>query len=339
VTIRDRRSKRARSASRGLGLDPPDCARFFAPSSFWNSPLPDDVPTDPDSAAVTAELLRHVKDGVASNLPPTINTSSYTPPIYTVGARQARTRVKLDRPPGLAPDLERAFAAVPLPADAAPASGSDGELVVWQPGTDTMWEFWQLRRSADGWHASWGGRMDGVSTGPAVFGPPHANWGTTASGLPLVGGLITPRELRGGRIDHALALAVPMVRARQFARPAQRTDGISTCPYSVPEGARFRLDPALDVSALGLPGPTAALARAAQRYGIIVRDQSGSVAFYAQNAASLQPDPYPALFQGQAPQALLKNFPWSRLELVRMQLVRLPGAGTPPLQGLLEPCG
>jgi hypothetical protein len=288
VTIRDRRSKRARSASRGLGLDPPDCARFFAPSSFWNSPLPDDVPTDPDSAAVTAELLRHVKDGVASNLPPTINTSSYTPPIYTVGARQARTRVKLDRPPGLAPDLERAFAAVPL---------------------------------------------------PAVFGPPHANWGTTASGLPLVGGLITPRELRAGRIDHALALAVPMVRARQFARPAQRTDGISTCPYSVPEGARFRLDPALDVSALGLPGPTAALARAAQRYGIIVRDQSGSVAFYAQNAASLQPDPYPALFQGQAPQALLKNFPWSRLELVRMQLVRLPGAGTPPLQGLLEPCG
>jgi hypothetical protein len=319
VTVRAKKgSLRPRTASRPLRLDPPDCARFFSRRAFWNTPLPADAPLDPHSAEVTAELVRSVHAGRHSGRPATINTSAYTPPVYTVGPGHPRVKVELAHPRGIAEDLRAALASVPLPSNARGAAGNDRELVVWQPSTDTLWEFWQLRREGGGWRAAWGGRLEGVSTGPAVFG---ANWGTSASGLPLVGGLITPRELRAGRIEHALALGVPDVRAWEFARPARRTDGVSTCRHAVPHGARFRLDPALDVDALGLPPAAATIARAAQRYGIIVREQSGAVTFFAQNSSTFAADPYPSLFGGAAPWDLLERFPWDRLQLTRMELV------------------
>jgi hypothetical protein len=148
--------------------------------------------------------------------------------------------------------------------------------------------------------------------------------------------MMTPRELATGRIDHALSLAVPSTRASAFSRPAQRTDGASSCRNAVPEGARFRLDPNLDIESLGLPPPVAAIARAAQKYGIYVRDQSDSVTFYAQSSVSLPSDPYPAIFGGRQPYELLESFPWSRLQLTQMQLVQT-GRGS-PLQGVLQGC-
>ena len=150
---------------------------------------------------------------------------------------------------------------------------------------------------------------------------------------------MTPRELRRGAIKHVLGLGIPRARAKVYARPALRTDGASNCLHAVPEGARFRLDPRLDVDALQLPRPVAAMARAAQRYGIVVRDQSGAVAFYAQNVGSLQGDPYPSLFGGKTPQELVARFPWSHLQLVRMSLAREKGGPElPPPGSLLNGC-
>ena len=318
VTAEGSGYSKARRAARPLRLDPPDCARFFSKRAFWNAQLPPDAPLDPHSREVVSELVRSVELGPSRQRPATINTSFYTPPVYVVGPEQPRVRVELDHPPGSADDLRAALASVPLPPGMRPAAGNDAEAVIWQPSTDTLWEFWQLRRREGRWHAAWGGRLDRVSTGPAVFG---SNWGASATGLPLAGGLITPGELRAGRIDHALALGVPDVRAWEFALPARRTDGVSTCRHAVPEGARFRLDPALDVDSLGLHPAVATLAHAAQRYGIIVREQSGAVTFYAQNASTFPRDPYPELFGHRPAWELLASFPWRHLQLTEMQLV------------------
>jgi hypothetical protein len=315
----------SRSASAPLVLDPPDCGRFFGEHAIWNDPLAADAPLDPASDQISSELRGQVAAAFGSHTPPSINTNAYTPPVYTVGAGTPTVPVHLDKPPGAAPGLEHALASVPMPPNATPAEGGDSELVVWQPATDTLWEFWQLHRAADGWHASWGGRLEHVSSGSGVFSGAHESWGATATSLPLVGGLITPRELREGEIDHALAMAVPEPRAGAFSRPARRSDGSSPCPNSVPEGARFRLDPSLDLDALGLPGPVKAMARAAQRYGIYVRDKSSTFVFYAQNPLTLGFDPYPALFGGMAPWDLLRSFPWDHLQLLRMDLVKTGG--------------
>ena len=174
--------------------------------------------------------------------------------------------------------LQRAFASVPLPPDARPAPGTDRHLTVWQPSTDRLWEFFGARHAADGWHARWGGAIRRVSQSPgyytgAAWPGAARNWGATASSLPVIGGTMLLDELKRGRIDHALAINLPAPRAGVFAWPAQRTDGTGP-PTALPEGARLRLDPALDVSSLHLPKLTRMIALAAQRYGLVVRDQT-----------------------------------------------------------------
>jgi hypothetical protein len=143
-----------------------------------------------------------------------------------------------------------------------------------------------------------------------------------------VPGLITPEELRRGRIEHVVSLAIPNPLHRSWwSWPAQRSDGDSLDPLDVPEGARFRLPPDLDIAKLRLPRAAAVIARAVQKYGMVVSDRSEVVHFYALDPLNLGADPYPALFGGQRPDQLLKRFPWSRLQALRSEMNQpLPGA-------------
>jgi hypothetical protein len=143
--------------------------------------------------------------------------------------------------------------------------------------------------------------------------------------LSIAGGLITLEDLALGQINHALALSVPNVRAGVYASPANRTDGRTYDPLALPEGAHLRLDPSLDLAALHLPRFTLLLARAAQRYGIFVRDGASNVTFYAQDPTPTGTEPYGGpngYFEGQRASALLASFPWSHLQLLKMELHR-----------------
>ena len=302
--------------------------RPFARTSFWNKALPPDATLDPHSAEMAARLSDEVAQEQASKHGPWINTTSYGVPLVTVGAGQPTTTVMLDHAPDAA--LSEAWSSVPLPPSAQAAQGSDGYMVVWQPSTDRMWEFWQLSRQSDGWHASWGGAMMHVSQNQGVYGPgawPGAKpwWGATASSLALAGGVMSIEELGRGRINHALAIALPEVRAGVFASPAQRTDGRSGDPLALPEGAHLRLDPQLDLSTLSMPPVVRQMAVAAQRYGILVRDVSANVAFIAQDPSGTGSDPYSnGFYEGKYPSELLASFPWTHLQVLKMDLHSLP---------------
>ncbi len=305
--------------------------RFFSPTSFWNKHLADTAPLDPTSAgamkAFQAEIARENRVGT----PPTINTRRWSVPIYTVPANQPTVRVEHEGR-GDSPSLQLAWKAVPLPPGAHPAAGSDRHLVVWQPSSDKLWEFWHLRHDEAGWHARWGGAMEHVSTNPGVYGPeawPGAtnHWGATASSLALAGGLITLEDFAAGKIEHALAIGIPDVRAKEYALPAQRTDGTSTNPLSLPEGAHLRLDPELDLAALHLPPTTLIIARAAQRYGIFVRSLGSHVVFFGQDPVPTGTGPYmgaQGFFEGTEPSQLIADFPWEHLQLLKMNLRREP---------------
>jgi hypothetical protein len=181
-------------------------SRPFAPDSFWNAPLAADAPIDPASGSLVTELRRQLDLGA-----PWINTTQYSVPVYRVPADQPTVRVTLDiayQP------LQQAWEAVPVPTNARPAGGTDGAMVIWQPSTDTLWEFWLMQRSNGTWHARWGGRMTGVSTSPGYYTGAERNWGVSATSLPLLGGLITLDDVRSGHIDHALGLAIPEARSK-----------------------------------------------------------------------------------------------------------------------------
>jgi hypothetical protein len=283
-------------------------AYSFSPTSAWDRPLSTTAPTVSNSTALVGELNRQV---AASGT--YINTTQWSTPVYTVAAGQPTVKVKLDA--SYAP-LQQQFLQVPIPSGATAAKGTDRHLVIRQPSTNTMWEFWKASKLADGWHASWGGKMTSVSSNPGYF---TGNLGATATSLPLLGGLMSRPELEAGQINHALALAIPAAKKGVAVWPAQRTDGSSTAANAIPEGTRFRVDPKLNVEALAVKPALKAMIRAAQRYGIIIRDQSGSVAFFAEDPTPWGAlNPYPGIFGAKYMDGLnaLNGFPWSRLQAV-----------------------
>ena len=68
---------------------------------------------------------------------------------------------------------------------------------------------------------------------------------------------------------------------------------------------------------------TRMLATAAQKYGIIITDMGGAVAFYAEDPVTSSSNPYTSpdgFFGGKYPNQLLQQFPWSELQVVQAPL-------------------
>jgi hypothetical protein len=207
---------------------------------------------------------------------------------------------------------------------------SDKELIVYQPSTDTAWELYHLVHYGSRWSATDGGRIRGVSQSGGGFDrwPSGKAHGMTGSGIPLLAGLQTVKELQQGSIDHAVAVSVPHVRKTAFRSPATRTDGDFTGWDAIPEGARFRLPADLDIDALPLTPYAKIVARAIQQHGLVVIDKnctpddSGcpAVTFKAEDPRpapdATHPDPYDAIFGGVPRSHLFDNFPWDRLQLL-----------------------
>lgn len=318
--------------------DPPAGSGLFAPESFWNEALPGDAPLDPDSDRLVRTLQNEVERNQEASSGPSISTHQNTTPLYTVPADQPTVRVALDDPdPHWRAGLQAAFEQVPIPADAVESKGVDGYMTVWQPSTDKLWELYRARKEADGWHAEWGGAIENVSQSPGYYTQDawpgaHNRWGSTATSLPVVGGTMMLDEFEAGEVDHALAFAIPWPRRDVYAWPAQRTDGSGEGDYLIPEGARFRLDPSVDLSTLSMHPVARMMAEAVQRHGMVLRDRTGSaVNFYAEDP---RPKPEPGTdwkqaspyfqdggyFRGQWPQKILASFPWEHLQLLDMRL-------------------
>lgn len=290
---------------------------FYAPDSPWNTPIPRDAPLDPKSDEFARELTRQVTEHEA-----TIAIRAYTVAIYRVPENQPTVRVELANPRP-APALQRAFERVPLPPDAEPAAGTDGELLVYQPSTDTIWEFWRFRRRDGKAYAGWGGRMAEVSKSPGYYRRKTSPlvekpiWGFTATNIGGAAGIMTRDEIVRGRIDHVLAMTIPDARKDVCTWPANSTDGQVDSPDAIPEGTRFRLDPDLDVEALDVPPFTKVMARAAQRYGVVINNRGGAVHFYAEDPSQYGGEPYAPAMAGYRPGEVAEAFPFDRLQTLR----------------------
>jgi hypothetical protein len=287
----------------------------FSPDSFWNRPLPDDLVAEPGSERLVSSFNEQWQTyyGAVG-----INIDSYSISTYTVSRDEPRVRVGITDGCSTDTGLLAQLQSVPIPTGAHPASGGDHSLVIWQPSTDTTWELWQAHQDGDGnWSACWGGRITSVSRSDGVFPYPY---GLSASGLSYLAGTIKAQELQAGRIDHAIAVNVVETAAGTQVPPANRNDGNSTSSIAIPEGTRFRLDPTIDVTRLGLSPVAVTVAKALQRYGMIVTDTAGAVVLMAEDAqpflARGEANPYVALFAGAESYSVLDGMPWSRLEVV-----------------------
>ena len=292
----------------------------FAPDSFWYKPIPANASLNPNSAAYVAEFQRQYKTYYNTI---GINVGAYSTPVYPAGADTATVPVvQWSCQNYLDPGLVQQWAAVPIPSYAQPADGTDAEMTVYQPSSDSMWEFWRARQVNGQWQACWGGKMSGVSKNPGIWPP---RYGTAATGLPFAPGQITVQELKSGVIRHVIGIAlVDAEKSSIFSWPANRSDGYNpkNDPNRIPEGLRFRLDPAVNVDALSINPVAKIIAKAAQTYGFVVWDKAGSISLRFENpkvyTLNGQPNPYPAIWNGTPTYALLNGIPWDRLQFLPM---------------------
>jgi hypothetical protein len=293
---------------------------MFAADSFWYQALPKGVPLSANSDALAAEFARQVRSYYGHV---GVNTEAYSSPIYIVGDRAALTAVSNwpCQPSGyVSRELEAQWSAVPIPPYARPAAGSDAEMAIYQPSTDTLWEFWRFRKNGPEWQACWGGTMPAVSQSRGIWTKP---FGASATGLPFAGGQVTIAELRRGEIDHVIGIAlVDAASWETVSWPANRSDGYNPdhAPNRIAEGQRFRLDPTINVARLKMSRVARVVATAAQKYGFVVWDKAGAVSLRFENPLDFtvigEPDPYPDLFRGVPAYAILNGIPWDRMQFL-----------------------
>jgi hypothetical protein len=216
--------------------------RFFSPGSPWNTEVSEE-PVDGRSLRmldraqirvaveeVNGQLVRRQRRLKETGV--TVNTTRWTVPLFSEqgGVDTAAVCRQVD----CGPD---AVDSIRIPAQARPDPRFDGWMTVINTQTREALDFWRARREQDG-SLSYHFVKAWDLNGPGFQEPGGVS--ARGSGLPLFAGLIRPEEIDRGRIDHALAIALPGVAKERFVQPASRTDGVGFRD-SVPEGARVRL--------------------------------------------------------------------------------------------------
>ncbi len=290
---------------------------LFGTGSFWNTKISSSVKSN--SAALVTELVRQTKLAT-----PWLNTVKYSTPLYVVSSATAKVPVAIVSNGKTMTSTKlhvESMKGVPIPANAVAAGGTDGHITIWDTSTNKLYEYWQLRKNSYGkWQASWGGIISNASTSsgvmPIVKNAAGGNewWGATGSGLAAIGGTILVKELKAGKIPHALAMAIPYAK-NTFVSPANRSDGSSTAWNAIPEGSRFKL-PASTYIDPSWPPIMKMMVIAARDYGIVVRDKAGAVTFYGEDPKQYGTNPYPTYYGGLPLNEVMAKFPFSKLRVV-----------------------
>lgn len=242
----------------------------YGAMSPWNRPIPEDVRIHPDSERYVTRVAAAGRFGS--------DPQQYTYPVYVVDdttplqSVQVHGRLSIVDAPNALRTMVAANVEVPVPDNAMSSSGSDGSIVLWNRDTGEEWGFWQFSRAAGSLAA-----RNGYRYNTSWSGVPPRGFVSRGAGLPYLAGLVRREEMEDGSVDHALAFAYNSA-APVFVHPATKSDGRGDVRMDLPEGARLQLDPRIteaEFRAWGLDTEGMILARAMQRYGMIVVDNSG----------------------------------------------------------------
>jgi hypothetical protein len=141
----------------------------------------------------------------------------------------------------------------------------DRHVILVDPGNGMFHEFWQAKRTDEGWQASNAATWD-LRTGAYR----KERWTSAdAAGLPIFPAVVRHDECARGMVDHAMRFTVKRTR-RGYVLPATHWAS-SSREASLPRmGERFRLRKDFDVS--GFPPHVQAILKGLQKYGMLVAD-------------------------------------------------------------------
>jgi hypothetical protein len=238
--------------------------RPFQPTSYWNTRL-GKAPRSPHSAAWIRDSLNsaHTQNYlklVLGDWGMPVVRSHPSDPLNTVSANGRSIRVH-------------------IPARARPMAADDAAIVIIDRSTDQVVGLQGARYANGHWTATGMSRYHYQSNGIAggLPGGRKANFGHR--GVPASVQAVTKREVLRGKIRHRLEV--------YWWETADRTPEGSSAYFPmtgsesgktgvVPEGAVIRLKPSVDLDALKLSPAARVIARALQKYGAVVGDNSGT---------------------------------------------------------------
>lgn len=247
-------------------------------NSVWNTPIGSSPQYDVHSEEMIANLALAHHGAI-------ITPDTYNYPVYFADADTPRWDVPCIQylcsvatdDSGFRTDL---LIGVPIPLHARPSSDSDGRMIIIDKVTSAEYDLWRAHQSESGWTTGSGSVYSILE-----YGTPEIN-SSRGSGIPSYAGLLRPWEILEGRIEHVLAFGYTEPADSKCVFPASKTDGHSTLPYAIPEGARLQLDPALtdeDFEKMGLSETGKIIAHALQEFGMILVDDSGSFKIYLED--------------------------------------------------------
>jgi hypothetical protein len=277
--------------------------RPYTDGSAWNSLISSNAPVDAQSADMIATLSAR---GVLRSDP-----RQYTYPVHFADASTPRVTLTCSNlcstvtSDGRQPS--QGSMSIPLVDEAKPSAGSDAQVIIIDRATGDEYDLYQYdaatRTVKNASRYVGGVYRDGTPS----------SYISRGAGVPYLAGLVRQWEIKAGRIDHALALGYPLTRATRCVYPASKTDGDSTSADAIPEGARIRLDPKLNVDSV--PNLTRAgriIALALQRYGAVLVDSSGSNKLYVESSLTAS---WTGVLDATSPSAIPVN---------RLQIMALP---------------
>lgn len=146
-------------------------------------------------------------------------------------------------------------------------AGEEGDrhAIVVDPKGMKLYEFYQLKRTDQGWQAAQASIFDLTSNKLRPDG-----WTSTdAAGLPIFPAIVRHDELEAGVINHALRVTVRNTR-RAYVAPATHFASRKTDPNLPRMGERLRLKADFDIS--GFSKPVQTILAALQKHGMLVAD-------------------------------------------------------------------
>jgi hypothetical protein len=278
------------------------CERPYPDSSIWNVPLDWSIAKIHPMNDLMMSAFFKSRNWIGTD------TSQYAPNVYWVSNLTPLVPVKLmkNRFRDAASDQVVQYGQpsgvvwMPLPVDARPAEGTDGQLVVINLDTGEEWGLNKGYVDGEGnWFAGGIYRYHVQNSGI-----PPEGFGQRGAGIGQLAGIVRRCEVDRGRIDHAVTLAYDYPCDTQICQlngwpptipPFRKTDGRGSSPFDIPEGARLAIRP--EVSEEDIVAACAGIkgciiwALNMQEYGGFIVDNSDHPKTYAEGDATADWDP------------------------------------------------
>src|SRR6266487_279690 len=278
------------------------CKRPYQDSSIWNIPIDWSIAKIHPMSNLMMNAFFDTTDWIGTD------TSQYTPNVYLISKSTPLVPVKLwqNRFRDAIDDAKVQFGEpagvvrMPLPFNARPAIGTDGQLVMINVDTGEEWGLNEGYIDSEGnWFASGVYRYSIQNSGI-----PPEGFGQRGAGIGQLAGIVRRCEVNRGHIDHAVTLAYDYPCAPEVCQqngwpasipPFRKTDGKGDAQYDIPEGARIAIRPEISkediMKACAEIKGCVVWALNMQKYGGFIVDDSGHPKTYAEGDPTANWDP------------------------------------------------